>query len=69
MKDRSRGTWHKSSYSNGGGGNCVEVAHTSEPIRVRDSKDPGGPELEFSGGAWDAFVREVQRGGTVFGGE
>lgn len=68
MKDRARGEWHKSSHSNGSGGNCVEVARTSDPIRVRDSKDPGGPVLAFSTGEWDAFVCEVRRGGGVFGG-
>lgn len=68
MKDRTRGIWHKSSYSNGGGGNCIEVARSPEPIRVRDSKDPGGPVLAFSGGAWEAFVQEVRRQGGAFEG-
>ena len=59
--------WRKSSYSNGSGGECVEVAHTAEPIRVRDSKDPAGPVLAFSADAWAAFVREVggARGGSA----
>jgi hypothetical protein len=54
--------WRKSSYSNGSGGECVEVAHAEEPIRVRDSKDPAGPVLAFSAVEWAAFVREVQGG-------
>ncbi|WP_327290454.1 DUF397 domain-containing protein [Streptomyces sp. NBC_01198] len=67
MTDRTRDEWLKSSYSNGSGGNCVEVSHASEPIRVRDSKDPGGTVLAFSAGEWDAFLREVGRGDGEFG--
>ncbi|WP_217196998.1 DUF397 domain-containing protein [Streptomyces buecherae] len=57
--------WIKSSYSNGGGGNCVEwapsaAAHGTVP--VRDSKNPDGPTLTFDTQAWAAFVNAVQRG-------
>ncbi|MGH8571011.1 MAG: DUF397 domain-containing protein, partial [Gammaproteobacteria bacterium] len=39
-------TWRKSSYSNGSGGACVEVADLNHGSRaVRDSKDPTGPAL------------------------
>ncbi|WP_344941982.1 DUF397 domain-containing protein [Sphaerisporangium flaviroseum] len=42
-------TWHKSSRSGPGGGNCVEVALLSGGHRgVRDSKDPAGPILVFA---------------------
>lgn len=39
--DLSTGIWRKSTYSNGDGGNCVEVcdAHTAV-VPVRDSKAP-----------------------------
>ena len=41
-----RVTWHKSSYSNGSGGACVEVADLDSGARaVRDSKDPAGAHL------------------------
>jgi hypothetical protein len=62
--------WFKSSYSNNGG-NCVEVAaNLVAPcgiVPVRDSKDPHGPALAFSAGAWAAFVGAVDAGefGTV----
>ncbi|AEW95749.1 MULTISPECIES: DUF397 domain-containing protein [Streptomycetaceae] len=56
-------TWFKSSYSNGTGGNCVEVADSHGPVAVRDSKDPNGPVLTFSRQAWDAFVAAVRGGG------
>lgn len=47
--------WFKSSYSQGVQ-ECVEVCHTVGEVGVRDSKHPGGPELWFSGEAWDAFL-------------
>jgi len=34
-------------------GDCIEVANG---ILVRDSKDPGGPWLRFSPGAWQRFT-------------
>ncbi|MET8014542.1 DUF397 domain-containing protein [Streptomyces sp. NPDC005271] len=53
--------WHKSSYSNGSGGNCVEIAGLGgERTAVRDSKDPGGPVLGFSLRAWGDFVAAVR---------
>jgi hypothetical protein len=48
--------WFKSSYSGGEGGNCVEVAHGSSMIHLRDSKDAQGPQLTFSPAEWAAFV-------------
>ncbi len=59
--DLSRAVWHKSSYSSGNGGECVEVA-TNLPsiVAVRDSKDPDGPKLAFSTDEWTAFVRGVK---------
>ncbi|QKV93524.1 DUF397 domain-containing protein [Streptomyces sp. NA02950] len=53
--------WHKSSYSNGAGGNCVESArHGGDRTAVRDSKDPGGPVLAFSDRAWGDFIAAVR---------
>ena len=52
----SRSGWVKSSYSSEEGGECVEVARMSTVIRVRDSKDPAGPVLDFDRDAWDVFV-------------
>jgi hypothetical protein len=59
--DLSRAIWRKSSFSNGQGGACVEVARNLPAIvGVRDSKDAGGPKLTFTGPAWTAFIREVK---------
>lgn len=41
--DLSTATWRKSSRSQGGGQNCVEVAALQGAIAIRDSKDPHGP--------------------------
>ncbi|PNE42705.1 DUF397 domain-containing protein [Streptomyces noursei] len=57
----SNATWRKSSYSNGSGGNCVEVADGLPGIvPVRDSKDPRGPALAFSAAGWSSFVTAVK---------
>jgi Domain of unknown function (DUF397) len=57
--------WFKSSYSDNGGA-CVEVAAnlvvSCGVVPVRDSKDPQGPTLAFTGGAWAAFIAAVQGG-------
>ncbi|MFE6864509.1 DUF397 domain-containing protein [Nocardia sp. NPDC057668] len=47
--------WYKSSRSSNAA-DCVEVYQGHERVGVRDSKDPGGPELWFSGEAWDVFL-------------
>jgi hypothetical protein len=55
--DLTGAVWHKSSRSNGTGGNCVEVAgNLPGRVAVRDSKDPAGPALTFDPYAWRAFV-------------
>ncbi|HUY46687.1 MAG TPA: DUF397 domain-containing protein [Streptosporangiaceae bacterium] len=54
--------WAKSSYSNTGA-NCVEVACTSlGHMALRDSKDPGGPQLRFTPDEWTAFVSGIRSG-------
>ena len=53
-------TWRKSSRSNGSGGACVEVGGTGHAVAVRDSKDPDGPKLLVTPGAWAAFVTRVR---------
>ncbi|MEU0942649.1 DUF397 domain-containing protein [Streptomyces canus] len=51
-------TWFKSSYSDGEGGECLEVAQTPDTIHLRDSKHPypTGPHLTLSPTAWSAFL-------------
>ncbi|MDX3529125.1 DUF397 domain-containing protein [Streptomyces sp. ID05-39B] len=48
--------WFKSSYSGGGGGNCVEVAVCPKTVLVRDSKDTRRQSLAVSRDARSAFT-------------
>ena len=53
-------SWRKSSYS-GQSSNCVEVAgDLPGAVGVRDSKDPDGPALVVTPGAWRAFTARVK---------
>ncbi|MEU6620462.1 DUF397 domain-containing protein [Streptomyces litmocidini] len=55
--DLSNARWRKSSYSDGDGGNCVEVLdNVPDLVPVRDSKVPDGPVLVVAAAAWSAFV-------------
>jgi hypothetical protein len=40
----------------------VEIAWDPEGVRVRDSKDPGGPALRFTWHEWKAFIAGVKQG-------
>ncbi|MBV9380906.1 MAG: DUF397 domain-containing protein [Streptosporangiaceae bacterium] len=53
-------TWRTSSYSGNNGGDCVEVGVAGNLIAVRDSKDPGGPNLAFGPRAWRAFAARLK---------
>lgn len=64
MIDAAGLSWRKSSYSNGGGGECVEIADLPGGGRaVRDTKDHcQGPVLRFTAAEWVAFTRGVKDG-------
>lgn len=51
--------WHKSSYSDDSGGNCVEVAVGPETVHVRDSKDTEIRPFAVSPTAWAAFTAQA----------
>ncbi|MFE2418635.1 DUF397 domain-containing protein [Streptomyces hokutonensis] len=61
--DLSSALWLKSSYSNGDGGECVEVAHNLPGLApVRDSKTaPHGPTLILTASAWTPFITALQK--------
>lgn len=55
--------WRKSSYSNGSGGDCVEVGPARGATLVRDSKQRGtGPVLGFPADGWHAFTTGIRTG-------
>jgi len=55
--DLSAAVWHKSSYSDGGASNCVEVADGYVGlVPVRDSKVPEGQVLVFGAMPWTSFL-------------
>ncbi|BDH03904.1 DUF397 domain-containing protein [Streptomyces seoulensis] len=59
--DLTNARWHKSTYSNGDGGNCVEVADgVPGLVPVRDSKVTDGPVLLLGATAWANFIGAVR---------
>ena len=53
--------WRKSTYSDGNGGDCVEVGDgVPGVVPVRDSKVADGDVVVVGAGAWAAFVRSVK---------
>ncbi|WP_327177311.1 DUF397 domain-containing protein [Streptomyces sp. NBC_01335] len=53
----SSAQWRKSTYSDGGDNNCLEVGDGFPGlVPVRDSKNPTGPALLISTTAWTEFV-------------
>ena len=58
----STASWHRSSYSSGGGQNCVEVAEVPGSVAIRDSKDPDGPVHIVSRPAFRDLITRIKRG-------
>ncbi|MCF3177951.1 DUF397 domain-containing protein [Streptomyces sioyaensis] len=55
--------WRKSSYSNGEGAECIEVADGYPgAVPVRDSKNPHGTACVFSQAGWSTFVTALKDG-------
>jgi Domain of unknown function (DUF397) len=50
--------WRKSSYSDGNGGQCVEVS-SDGMVLVRDTTDRDGGTLAFGAGAWAEFTTSL----------
>jgi len=54
-------TWRKSSYSQGNGGNCVEVtAIAGGGMVIRDSKNASGPHLDIDRRGWYMFATALK---------
>jgi len=57
----STAIWRKSSYSEGGANDCVEVADGYPGlVPVRDSKTSDGPAVVFGVASWVSFVSGVR---------
>ncbi|MET7320339.1 DUF397 domain-containing protein [Streptomyces sp. NPDC005549] len=52
--------WFKSSYSGGSGTECVECAHVSHGLLIRDSKRIDGPVLRVKQTPWRQFIDSVR---------
>lgn len=50
------GVWRKSTYSDGNGGDCVELASDSGVIMVRDTTNRTGVTLSVPAAAWRRFT-------------
>ncbi|MGN9758925.1 DUF397 domain-containing protein [Streptomyces sp. SD31] len=60
--DLSNASWRKSSYSDGNGGNCVEVADgVPGAVPVRDTKlAADSPVLLIPAHAWSGFLTSLK---------
>jgi hypothetical protein len=54
------GDWRKSTYSDGNGGQCVEVASDSA-VLVRDTHDRQGVILSMTAAAWQRFTKSLKK--------
>jgi hypothetical protein len=53
--------WRKARRSANNGA-CIEAALSGGRILIRDSKDPGGPVLEYAGATWRMFTSDAKIG-------
>ncbi|MFD4858415.1 DUF397 domain-containing protein [Streptomyces atratus] len=64
--DLSTANWHKSSYSNGSGDNCIEHAQLPTGTHaVRDTKDHERGAFVVGPKAWQAFIANAKASPTV----
>ncbi|MFC9970092.1 DUF397 domain-containing protein [Spirillospora sp. NPDC127200] len=54
--------WRKSSYSDQGGGTCVELAALRTAIGLRDSKNPGQGHIVLPRESLAAVLRDIKAG-------
>jgi predicted secreted Zn-dependent protease len=44
------------------GGACVQVATDRKIVLIRNSRQPGGPMLEYSPEEWHGFISGIKKG-------
>ena len=59
--DRESTTWIKAAASMDSG-NCVQMRRNADMVEIRDSKDPNGPILRFTGAEFAAWLDGATRG-------
>jgi hypothetical protein len=59
--DLTNAVWRKSSRSNGGGNECVEIAFVAGMTALRDSKNPDGGALVLRSTGWLALRSMTSR--------
>ncbi|BCB80199.1 hypothetical protein GCM10022251_06320 [Phytohabitans flavus] len=59
--------WRKSTKS--GDSECLEFAAVGDLVLIRDSKDAGGPRLQFLNDAWRSFVSALRAPDAIHRGE
>lgn len=52
--------WRKSSYSDSGSKQCVEVGLAPGRVGIRDTKNRAAGHLTVNRTAWQAFLRSVR---------
>lgn len=53
--------WRKSTYSDNGGSDCVEVGQVRGAVLIRDTKDAGdGPVLRVAAETWRRFTAALR---------
>lgn len=63
MAELTGAVWRKSTRSDNGGSDCVEVARNLPGVvGIRDSKDPTGPALAVAPATWRTFLADVKHG-------
>ncbi|WP_087102966.1 DUF397 domain-containing protein [Nocardiopsis sp. JB363] len=51
--------WHKSTYSDGGGGNCVEAREHGSGADVRDTQNREAGHLTFNAREWSGLINTL----------
>ena len=66
MLDSTQLRWRRSSFTDNGAGNCVEIALVADSAAIRDSKNRDGGTLMINPLAWEQFrVTGWRVGGQV----
>ena len=60
MSELRNAEWRKSSYSDVGSGDCVELAAKPGVVGIRDSKNPAAGHLQVGKRVFVSLLREIK---------